>query len=107
MCYKQFHGLLNCGVSSNTFNVNRGAELDINTKNIGLAKMIKLVASKMSSDKEDLQYETIFSNLSDVNSVRNEYYRMMEFKVLSVAISMSFGIFEYNRAWNIKLNTVL
>ena len=70
------------GVFPNPFNMNHRRKIDINTQNIGLdvglAEMIKAIAIDMAGDKEDLQYESIKGETSDVSVARSECYKMVQ-----------------------------
>ena len=73
---------LEFGFYPNPFIWNDDEKIDANTQNIGLdagiAEIIKVVATKMRDDMEDLQYETISEEVSDVNADRKEYYRIVQ-----------------------------
>ncbi|MBQ6995751.1 MAG: hypothetical protein IJN64_14905 [Lachnospiraceae bacterium] len=70
------------GVILNPFNMNSMQKPTIDTQNVGLdvglAELIKAIALKMNNDKEEIQYESIKENVSDVNTARGEYYKMVQ-----------------------------
>lgn len=70
------------GVFPNPFNMNIKQEPDINTQNIGLdvglAEMIKAIASAMAGDKDDLQYESIKGETSNASLAREKYYKIVQ-----------------------------
>lgn len=45
---------------------------------VGLAELIKAIALEMNSDKEEIQYESIKDEESDVGAVRDVYYKMVQ-----------------------------
>lgn len=57
-------------------------EENIGTQNVGLdvglAELIKAIALEMNSDKEEIQYESIKDEESDVGAVRDVYYKMVQ-----------------------------
>ena len=50
---------------------------DPRNNHVGLAELIKAIALEMNSDKEEIQYESIKDEESDVGAVRDVYYKMV------------------------------
>lgn len=70
------------GVFPNPFNMSSMQKPAIGTQNVGLdvglAELIKAIALEMNSDKEEIQYESIKDEESDVGAVRDVYYKMVQ-----------------------------
>ena len=48
---------------------------------VGLAELIKAIALEMNSDKEEIQYESIKDEESDVGAVRDVYYKTRSYGI--------------------------
>lgn len=67
------------GVFPNPFNMSSMQKPAIGTQNVGLdvglGELIKAIALEMNSDNEEIQYESIKDEESDVGAVRDVYYK--------------------------------